>query len=540
MNEDSTHHEVDLFLKKALYHASRKPKTYAGAITAGLLIILYVAFFSNPVPEERYIVKRGPIKQTVEVTGSVQPSRDANLAFQAVGAVSYVGVKVGDIVPQGKVLATLDGRDAQANLLSAQAQLENAKATLESLQQGARPEELAIKKQAVDNAKESLSQAYIAIPDVIRNVDSTTADVIKNKLSSLFTNVGDHYVLSFASCDQGFQSQIELERTTIETTLADFQSKSRVITTISSEADIDSAFEDAYNATIITNNLINDISKLLLLPCSVQNSSLSDLRTTLSTVRSTMTTLFTDITTKRSTLITAKNTLAQATKDYEFTKSGTDPYKIKAQNAIVSQGEATVAQAKAALQKTLIVAPFAGTISDVLISEGETVSIGKTVISMLAIDSFEIEAKVPEIDIVKVSQGEDVNVTLDAYGKAVIFPAKVTRINPTATTEGTVPMYKVVVTFVGKDKRIKSGMTANVSIVTENKSNALSLPARYIEVIDNAHGNVTVYRNKKNETITVTLGVRTDDGSIEIVKGLTEGDIVVPQALGARAAQKEN
>ncbi len=252
-----------------------------------------------------------------------------------------------------------------------------------------------------------------------------------------------------------------------------------------------------------------------------------------------MNTLFSDISTKRSSLTTAKNTYSQAVRDLDLAKAGTDPYKIKAQNSLVNQAEASVAGAEAALLKTMIVAPFSGTISDVAITEGETIASGKTAISMLAVDAFEIEAKVPEIDIIKVRAGAQVDVTLDAYGKGVIFPATVTRVNPTAVIEGSVPMYKVVVTFTGNDVRIKSGMTANVSIITENKSKVLAVPARFVDVKDNARGSVTV-RSKGNNVIKdVELGVRGQDGLIEILSGIQEGDELVAPSTGLRSAQKQ-
>lgn len=518
---------------------SRKPKT-ASAVGVGILLIIFFSFFSSSnVEAETHIAKTGQLKQYVEVTGSVQASRDANLSFQALGAVSYVGVKVGDVVRQGVVLAMLQSGDARANVLQAKAQLENAQATLDQLKQGYRPEEIAIKQQTVDNAKNSLDQVYVTLPDAIRNVDATTADVIKNKLSTLFVNNGDHYNLSFSSCNQSLQSNIEASRTKLETTLAEYQKKSSVISVISSKEDIDAVFEQAYSATIETNNLISTISSLLLASCSTQNTSLDATRTTLSTVRTTMNTLFSDISTKRSSLTTVKNTYSQAVRDLDLAKAGTDPYKIKAQNSLVNQAEASVAGAEAALLKTMIVAPFSGTISDVAITEGETIASGKTAISMLAVDAFEIEAKVPEIDIIKVRAGAQVDVTLDAYGKGVVFPATVTRVNPTAVIEGSVPMYKVVVTFTGNDVRIKSGMTANVSIITENKSKVLAVPARFVDVKDNARGSVTI-RSKGNDVIKdVELGVRGQDGLIEILSGIQEGDELVAPSTGLRSAQKQ-
>jgi HlyD family secretion protein len=535
----NTQNPLVLFFKKIVNRIFKKSGVVSILFFCVIGVFAYKYFVPTKVVAETSIVKLGQLKQYVSVTGSVQSSRDANLSFQTLGSVAHVGVKVGDIVSQGKILATLQSGDAEASLLNAQAQLASAEATLGQLTQGFRKEEVAVKQQMVDNAKNSLEQSYIALPDTIRNVDATTADVVKNKLNSLFVSNGDRYTLSFSSCDQNLQSSIESSRSKIETTLADYQKKSSVISTISQEENIDAVFELAYNATVETNTLVGSISSLLLAPCSSQNTSLDPMRVTLSSVRATMNALFLDITAKRGALNVAKNTLSQATRDLELTKAGTDPYKLKAQAALVSQAEAQVVAAKSGVSKTMIVAPFSGTISDISITEGETVTGGKTVISMLAIDAFEIEAKVPEVDVVKLKTGADVDVTLDAYGKAVTFPATVTRINPTATVEGSVPFYKVIITFTGKDVRIKSGMTANVNIVTESKTQAIILPSRFVQVKDEKNGTIILLKDGKETVRGVVLGVRGQDGLIEIVSGLVPGDEVVSPSTGIRSAQKQ-
>jgi HlyD family secretion protein len=530
---------LQTFFTKTVHRISHSSGKVSLLVIFVLAVFAFKFFSTSKEVIETETVRVGEIKQYVEVTGAVQASRDASLSFQTLGAVSTVNVKVGDVVPQGKVLATLQSGDAQANLLQAQAQLASANATLEQLVQGSRKEELAIKQQVVDNASNSLEQSYISLPDVIRNVDSTTADVVKNKLNTLFTNNGNHYSLSFSSCDQNLQSNLEMSRTKIEATLAEYQKKSSVISVLSPKESIDSVFEDAYNVTVATNELVSAISNLLLSSCSTQNTALDANRATLSLVRTTMNTLFMDITAKRSALNLAKNTLSQASRDLDLAKAGTDPYRIKAQTAAVGQAEAQVASAESGLRKTSIIAPFTGTISDVSINEGETVTGGKTVITMLAVDSFEIEAKVPEIDIVKIKTGASVDVTLDAYGKAVVFPATVTRINPTATIEGSVPMYKVIITFVGSDVRIKSGMTANVSIVTESKSQAIVVASRFVEVKDEKHGSVMLRKSGVDSKREVALGIRGKDGLIEIISGLVPGDEIIPPSTGVRSAQKQ-
>ena len=241
-----------------------------------------------------------------------------------------------------------------------------------------------------------------------------------------------------------------------------------------------------------------------------------------------MTTLFSDITIKRSALITSKNAVNQATRDLELTKAGTDPYKIQAQRASVTQAEAKVTQAKLNLSKTILTAPFGGIISNVDASVGETVNLGKIAVSILSVDGLEIEAKVPEIDSVKIKVGSPVEVTLDAYDASVIFPATISRINPTATTEGAVPVYKVIVTFIGKDERIKQGMSANVSVITEDKSNVILLPARYIRVMTPVQGEVVVLEEGSRVKKLISLGLRGSQGEFEIKGGLFEGDKILP------------
>lgn len=516
-------------------------KTWAAALLVITLGIIALGVFSKQeVTSDSFVVTPGDITQSVSVSGQVQASKDASLAFQSSGQVSYVGVKIGSKVKQGQVLATLEGGDAQASVLEAEALLANRQATLEQLQEGSRKEELAVKEQAVDNAKNLLSQAYSSLPDVIKNADSVTSDTIKNKFSSLFIFNGTQFVLSFSSCDQALQSSLEKKRTELENVLADFQKKSGVVSAMSSTETLDSAFIAAYNATTLTNEVVNGVSQLLLSSCSISNSSLDVYRSNLTVVKSSITSLFADLSIKRNSLVTAQNTFNQTSRDLELSKAGTNPFTLKAQTALVSQSIAQVAQAKANLQKTVIRAPFNGTISNTSLTEGETATMNASVISMIAEDGFEIEAKIPEIDIVKVTQNAKVNVTLDAYGNSIIFPAIVGRINPTATTEGTVPVYKAIITFVGKDERIKQGMTANVTIITKEKKQVYAVPSRYVTIISGTKGQVVVDTLNGKEVRDVTVGLRGDKGLIEIESGVFEGDVLLPPSTVARAAQKQN
>ena len=75
-------------------------------------------------------VTQGTVSQTVSASGSVASAATANANFTTSGTVTEVGVKVGDVVTKGQVLAKVDPTAAQASLNTAKANLTAAKAAL--------------------------------------------------------------------------------------------------------------------------------------------------------------------------------------------------------------------------------------------------------------------------------------------------------------------------------------------------------------------------------------------------------------------------
>ncbi|NTU99417.1 hypothetical protein HGA64_05455, partial [Candidatus Falkowbacteria bacterium] len=74
---------------------------------------------------------------------------------------------------------------------------------------------------------------------------------------------------------------------------------------------------------------------------------------------------------------------------------------------------------------------------------------------------------------------------------------------------------------------IRPGMTANVTITTEVKDNALAVPSRAI--LSNAAGNkiVRLLQNNQSVEVPVVLGLRADEGLTEIVSGIKAGDRII-------------
>jgi macrolide-specific efflux system membrane fusion protein len=77
-------------------------------------------------------VTRGTIAQTVSASGTLAAADTEALSFSSSGTVTAVGVKVGQKVKQGQVLATIDSAALQSQVVQAAAQVAAAKSTLSS------------------------------------------------------------------------------------------------------------------------------------------------------------------------------------------------------------------------------------------------------------------------------------------------------------------------------------------------------------------------------------------------------------------------
>ncbi len=95
---------------------------------------------------------------TIEASGTVEAT-EADLGFQAGGRVLEVNFREGDAVPAGAIVARLDAAELQARRDQAVAGLAAARALLEQLERGARPEELQQARAAADAARERLDDA---------------------------------------------------------------------------------------------------------------------------------------------------------------------------------------------------------------------------------------------------------------------------------------------------------------------------------------------------------------------------------------------
>jgi HlyD family secretion protein len=106
-------------------------------------------------------VRRGRIDSHLAARGRVEgaTSQEIKLASRVVGRLKEVTVNDGDPVRKGQVVAVLENDDLQAQVEQARANLLRAQAALEKLQNGARPEERAASRAAMDEAQAAADNA---------------------------------------------------------------------------------------------------------------------------------------------------------------------------------------------------------------------------------------------------------------------------------------------------------------------------------------------------------------------------------------------
>lgn len=202
-----------------------------------------------------------------------------------------------------------------------------------------------------------------------------------------------------------------------------------------------------------------------------------------------------------------------------------DPYRefdFEAARAGIEQAEATLELAQIRLGKTTIEAPFDGVISDLHIEEGSLVSTQAT-ISEIVSNEVEVLVNVEESRIGQIFEGQNATLNVQAYPN-VNFPAVVTEIDPTGDTAS--HTFPVTITAVDEKGLLKSGMYADLSLLSEEKQNVPLIPRA---AIVNLAGQPTVYvviDDNVAEQRSVTTGL-TNANQVEILSGLEPGDIVV-------------
>lgn len=488
--------KVVSFLRHTQERVFERPYIYGGIVAAILLGWWMFGSNGNGKDLQTMVLAPTDFAPAVVVSGTVVAAQEVDLGFAQSGRVSGVYVKVGSEVRVGTTIANIENGDERAALASAQAQLQEALA-------GTRPEEIHIAEVAVENAK---AEVLDAIRDAFRAAD----DAVRTKTSDLFNNPTTNPSLTFITTSQSSKRIAEDGRLALERELDAWE---REVLVLNSAADLSLALSRA-------SAILGQAGPFLTAVATALNNAVQDAYNTQAEIEASIaniTSARTAISSAQSGITTARSELESAQRSLALKQAGSTSYDIAYERAQVES-------AQAALARTVITAPFSGTISRVDVSVGEIISPNTPEISMLSRGVFQIESYVPEVNIANIEVGDRASVTLDAYG-AETFSAVIAAIDPAETIKDGVSTYKTTLQFTTEDPRIRSGMTANITITTEQKSGVLVIPQGAI-VRRSGNTYVHILSDKETTERQVTTGA-TALGRVEILSGVEAGEVVV-------------
>ena len=214
--------------------------------------------------------------------------------------------------------------------------------------------------------------------------------------------------------------------------------------------------------------------------------------------------------------------------------AGTDPLDVRSQEIAIQQKKNSLYDAQKTLADYTIKAPFDGVIAAVNLKVGD--SAGSAAIATIITKQQIAEVSLNEVDAAKIKVGLKANMTFDAIDGLEIT-GKVAEVDTLGTVSQGVVTYNVKIVFDTQDSRVKSGMSANVTIIIDGKPDVLSVISSAIKTDSNG-GNYVQILNVDGQPIeqVVQIGIANDTNT-EIISGLIEGDKVITQTIDSGASK---
>jgi HlyD family secretion protein len=480
-----------------------------GGVVAIVVIIGVVLYFifGTTAPIKLYSVeaKTGNITEKINLTGQVKASQGVDLAFESPGKIVVNYVKVGDKIYAGQTLVAIDSSTLQSQLNQAQAQLQQAQAQVDVLDIGTVESKTNVSLQSLYSG--SLTSAQKSI-NTAKNILLTISDIQfihftsqtpgnsalqQAKAKAVFSLLGQQDAALWTSQNIGQLNggayglvQVAVNNPTQE--------------------NIDAALSATQTALQDINSLINAVPI---------DPSLSP------TERATLNSVETGINTEIITTSANVQAIASLKVNNSATISTTND-QIEAAKAVVAGVEANINSIKTQIAKTVIVALFNGQVDKDNAIVGQLVSPSSPVIT-ISNDNLEIDTNIPEIDLSAAKVGANANITLDAFGNNVISPSTIVSIDSAPTIVNGIPAYSARLKFKDSDNRVKTGMTANITVISDTHSNVLIVPISAVIQNNNKYFVIVDKGNSQKETREVNVGLK-DDNNIEIISGLKLGE----------------
>ncbi len=487
-------------------HVLYRRRWLLGSIVVGLILAIGVTRIVQRRPDSELdelatltvAAEVADLTVQIEATGEVQPIERVNLSPKTQGRLEQIFVEQGDRVTQGQIIATMERRELEAQADQSQARLDRTRASLAELETGTRREELAQARSRVEQARARRNSARASLAELragSRREDIEEADDAVRRAAAAVADAESRLALATIEADRNRQLEANgaVSRRVLDTSIDELRR---------AQANLDQATAARGEAQQRRNRL--------------ENGARSE-----------------EIDRAESDLNGAEAELSETEQRYAQLANGARSEEIDRAEADVLEAEAQVRFYDVQLNDTEIRAPFSGIIAQRYADPGAFVTpatsastaTSATSTSIVALArGLEVLAKVPEVDISRIYQGQSVDIVADAYPDDR-FEAKVKLIAPEAVREQNVTLFQVRLDIVDGFETLQSGMNVDLTFRSDQLKNALVIPTVSI-VTDRGNTGVLIPDARGRATFQpVTIGPSVGS-QVQVLEGLEPGDRV--------------
>jgi len=528
-------------------------------------------------------VKRDMVKKTVSATGTLKPWKTIDIKSKAGGRVDELLVDIGSEVKKGDILAKIDPTDTLQQVGTAQADIDSAQARIRQSQETWKLQQkqsvLAVKtaEAALESARANLEAARARLrtakyqmdsqPHLTRTaIDSAQAsyDNALKQLNELrkATNPQERAAAQ-AACDQaeanlknaeanltrqknlmekGFVSQSVVDQALAnrDVVRAQLESARRKMDTLDEEQQ---AAEQAMEARVKQALAQLENEKARQVDVEIRKAAYEE---------------------AKAAVKQQEQQVENAEKNLELARANLQNIEIRRFDILQAEASRARAQAnydnaKKTLDQTVVTAPVDGVVLQKFVEQGTIIAsalsfsaTGQNIIQLGDVTRMYVDVTVDETDIANVDVDQTVDVIIEAY-PGIPFEGKVTRIDPQALVEQNVTTVHVRVEIDNSApsfRLLKPGMNATCEFVIDKKEDVISVPSEALRTDDQgqfveiAKGGTPAPPDPKTrepadpdakvdvkvERRAVEVGLEGNE-TVEIVKGLEEGEIIVTQKI---------
>ncbi len=481
-------------------------------------------------------VSKGTLTVSVSSTGQVAASNQLEIKPQTDGTITSVRVKENQSVKAGDIIAIIDQQSAANDVARAQASLEQAEASYQKLIEGATSNEIETQKLAVKSAQQALDQAKSDYQNTVeteaQNVDSALNDYLNSGLEIIASDNLSTATLTLSGNYSGSKEGVYTLTTFVAGDGTHYQasglgSGSGVI----NRGQKQPLGNGLYVTFSSTGTISNSTTWTIDVPNKAANnysSSLNDYNTAVRNQKQT-------VQKAQNTINSAQNSLDKANLQMDNLLEAASSADIASAKAQITSAKAQLENARTAYNKTIIRAPFDGVIASLSVSAGDEANAGTAIVTIIT-NQRVAKVSLNEVDAAKVKVGQKAVLTFSSVPDLSIT-GQVQDVDNIGTVTQNVVNFSVVILFDTQDERIKPGMSASASIITDVKQDVLMVPSAAVKTA-NGQSYVQILSNGQPVQKTVTVG-SSNDTDTEISGDIKEGEEVVTQTLaGSSSAAK--